>query len=51
MSNFSGTFPQKFFRSCDQGLSNKPEPLHNDFWDTLYHRLEFTSQSSLIVST
>ena len=36
MSYFSGTFPKKFFGSDDHRPSNKPEPLHNDFWDTLY---------------
>ena len=37
MSYFSGTFPKKFFGSDDHRPSNKPEPLHNDFWDTLYY--------------
>ena len=36
MSYFSGTFPKKFCRSDDHRPSNQPEPLHNDFWDTLY---------------
>ena len=36
MSYFSGTFPKKFCRSDDHRPSNKPEPLYNDFWDTLY---------------
>ena len=36
MSYFSETFPKKFCRSDDHRPSNKPEPLYNDFWDTLY---------------
>ena len=38
MNYFSGTFPKKFCGSDDHSYrpSNKPEPLHNDFWDTLY---------------
>ena len=34
MSYFFGTFPKKFCGSDDHRPSNKPEPLHNDFWDT-----------------
>ena len=39
MSYFSGTFLKKFCGSGDHRPSNKPEPLHNDFWDTLYKGL------------
>ena len=28
--------PKKFCGSDEHRQSNKPEPLHNDFWDTLY---------------
>ena len=37
MSYFPGTFPKEFCRSDDHRPSTKPEPLYNDFWDTLYY--------------
>ena len=43
MSYFSGTFSKKFCESDDRRRSNKPEPLHNDFWDTLYLVLHLLS--------
>ena len=36
MSYISGTFSEKLCGSDGQGPSNKPEPLHNDFWNNLY---------------
>ena len=34
------TFPKPFCGSDDHRPSNKPEPLHNDFWDTLYNEAD-----------
>ena len=36
MSYFPGTFWKKFCRPDN----HKPEPLHGDFWDTLYNKGE-----------
>ena len=40
MSYFSGTFPKKLCRSDDHRPSKEPEPLYNDFWDTLYNMVD-----------